>query len=87
MWPGEGRRHYQEVCADLSPRLGFWMHTTHHLARDHHRALAFQSMGISAIQWQQMYTLQNWLDFARYKIDPKFSEKKKRFWEADESFH
>lgn len=84
---GEGRRNYQEVCADLiSLKEGFWMHTTHHLDRDYHRGLAVWIMGASAIQWQHMYT-QNQLDFARYKVDPKFSEKKKMFWEADGSFH
>lgn len=54
------------------------MHTAHHLDRDHHRALAVWIKGIAAIQWQQMYTQQDWLDFARYKVDPKFSQKGKK---------
>lgn len=77
--PRWGQEDYQEVCADLiSLRVRFWMHTAHHLDRDHHRALAVWITGISAIQRQQMYTQQNWLDFARYKVDPKFSQKEKK---------
>lgn len=72
------------MCADLIfLRVGFWMHTTRHVDRDYHRGLAVWITGTSAIQWQQTNTQQNRLDFARYKVDSKFSKKKKKmFWEA-----
>lgn len=79
--PGEGRRIVRR-CMLTSPlsewERWFWIHTAHHLDRDHHRALAVWIKGIAAIQWQQMYTQQDWLDFARYKVDPKFSQKGKK---------